>query len=127
MDLVHPMRWMMKLFLPLLVCGTVGRAAVPPVPWPATDGLGRSLPLAAETGPSRPDRTVAMFYFLWLGPHAQPGGPWDVTKILAQDPSAMQKPDSPLWGPLHAPHHWGESIFGYYTMTPMCCASTRRC
>jgi hypothetical protein len=89
-------------------------AAVPPVPWPATDGLGRSLPLAAETGPTRTDRTVALFYFLWLGPHAQAGGPWDVTKILAQDASAMQKPDSPLWGPLHAPHHWGESIFGYY-------------
>jgi hypothetical protein len=89
-------------------------AAVPPVPWPATDGLGRSLPLAAETGSSRADHTVALFYFLWLGPHAQPGGPWDVTKILAQDPSAMQKPDSPLWGPLHAPHHWGESVFGYY-------------
>ena len=26
----------------------------------------------------------------------------------------MEKPDSPLWGPLLAPHHWGESIFGYY-------------
>jgi hypothetical protein len=23
-------------------------------------------------------------------------------------------PDSPLWGPLHVPHHWGESLFGYY-------------
>jgi len=99
----------------MVVGGTVVRSAVPPVPWPATDGLGRSLPLAAETGPPRADRTVAMFYFLWLGPHAQAGGPWDVTKILAEDPAAMQKPESPLWGPLHAPHHWGESIFGYYT------------
>ncbi|MBL9126368.1 MAG: hypothetical protein JNL97_01915, partial [Verrucomicrobiales bacterium] len=27
---------------------------------------------------------------------------------------AMDKPESPLWGPLHAPHHWGESWFGYY-------------
>jgi hypothetical protein len=26
----------------------------------------------------------------------------------------MSKPDSPLWGPLHIPHHWGESLFGYY-------------
>ncbi|MFN0130494.1 MAG: hypothetical protein ACKV19_27860 [Verrucomicrobiales bacterium] len=90
------------------------RGDMPPVPWPATDGLGRSLPLSVETGRPRADRTVAMFYFLWLGPHAQAGGPWDVTKILAQDPEAMGKPDSPLWGPLHAPHHWGESIFGYY-------------
>jgi len=100
------------LFLGLLT-GGLG-AGLAPVPWPATDGLGRSLPLAAETGPVRGDRTVAMFYFLWLGPHAAAGGPWDVTKILAADPAAMQKPESPLWGPLHAPHHWGESIFGYY-------------
>ena len=56
-----------------------------------------------------------MFYFLWLGPHAGVGGPWDITRILERDPGAMGKPDSPLWGPLHAPHHWGESIFGYYT------------
>src|SRR6185436_4130827 len=38
----------------------------------------------------------------------------DITKVLATDPQAMTKPDSPLWGPLHVPHHWGESIFGYY-------------
>jgi len=42
------------------------------------------------------------------------GGPYDVTKILAEDPGAMTKPDSPLWGPMHVPHHWGESLFGYY-------------
>lgn len=82
--------------------------------WVGADALGRSLPVFGETGPPRPDRTVGIFYFLWLGPHADKGGPWDVTRILAQDPDAMRKPDSPLWGPLHAPHHWGESIFGYY-------------
>jgi hypothetical protein len=81
--------------------------------WVATDALGRKLPTAREVGPPRPDRTVGMFYFLWHGPHIK-GGPYDVTRILARDPAAMQKPDSPLWGPLHAPHHWGESIFGYY-------------
>ena len=52
-----------------------------------------------------------MFYFLWL---EQLPGPYDVTKILAKDPQAMSKPDSPLWGPMYAAHHWGESIFGYY-------------
>lgn len=82
--------------------------------WVATDNLGRTLPGFAEAGPPRPDRTVGIFYFLWLGPHSQKGGPWDVAKILAQDPAAMQKQDSPLWGPMFAPHHWGESIFGYY-------------
>lgn len=81
--------------------------------WVAMDALGRKLPGVAEVGPPRADRTVGIFYFLWLGEHIQ-GGPYDVTKILAQDPDAMRKPDSPLWGPLHAPHHWGESLFDYY-------------
>jgi hypothetical protein len=82
--------------------------------WAATDSLGRTLPAFSEAGPLRSDRTVGIFYFLWLGPHSQKGGPWDITKILARDPVAMQKPESPLWGPMFAPHHWGESIFGYY-------------
>lgn len=81
--------------------------------WVAVDGLGRRLPGKEEVGPPRPDRTVGMFYFLWLGAHIQ-GGPYDVTRILEEEPGAMQRPDSPLWGPLHAPHHWGESLFGYY-------------
>lgn len=81
--------------------------------WIATDALGRTLPGFDEVGPPRQDRTVAIFYFLWLGAH-EANGPKDISKILAEDPDAMGKPDSPLWGPLHAAHHWGESIYGYY-------------
>ncbi|MHB9007852.1 MAG: hypothetical protein ACYDC1_13065 [Limisphaerales bacterium] len=81
--------------------------------WTATDALGRRVPGHADVGAPRADRTVGLFYFLWHGAHIQ-GGPYDVTQILAQDPEAMRRPDSPLWGPLHAPHHWGESLFGYY-------------
>jgi hypothetical protein len=81
--------------------------------WGATDALGRTVPTYPSVPAPRADRSVGIFYFLWLGEHIQ-GGPFDATKILAADPDAMQKPDSPLWGPLHAPHHWGESIFGYY-------------
>ena len=81
--------------------------------WVATDALERHLPLAVDVGPPRPERSVGIFYFLWLGPHVN-GGPYDITRILAQDPTAMQNPASPLWGPLHAPHHWGQSKFGYY-------------
>ena len=84
----------------------------PGVPWPATDALGRSLPTNSQVGPPRADRTVAMFYFLWH--ETGYSGPFDVSKILAADPGARHKPTSPPWGPLHAPHHWGESIFGYY-------------
>lgn len=81
--------------------------------WVATDALGRKVPTFPDVPAPRADRTVGIFYFLWHGAHIQ-GGPFDVSKILATDPEAMRKPDSPLWGPLHAPHHWGESIFGYY-------------
>ncbi len=81
--------------------------------WVATDALGRSLPTNKEAGGPRAGKTVGIFYFLWLGRHGD-AGPFDISKIIAEDPQAMQKPDSPLWGPLMAPHHWGESAFGYY-------------
>ena len=84
-----------------------------PDTWVASDALGRSLPGYAECGPRRPDRTVGMFYFLWHGTHVE-GGPFDIAKILTQDPQAMQNADSPLWGKPGAFHHWSESIFGYY-------------
>lgn len=64
-------------------------------------------------GPPRANKYVGVFYFLWLG-WAGDLGPFDITKILAQDPAAIRNPKSPLWGPELAPHHWGESIFGYY-------------
>jgi hypothetical protein len=81
--------------------------------WVATDALGRSLPVAEEVGPPRANKFVGVFYFLWLG---QSGdlGPFDITKILSKDPTAIRDPRSPLWGPELYPHHWGESIFGYY-------------
>ena len=84
-----------------------------PDTWVATDALGRSMPAQAQVGPPRADKCVGIFYFLWLGRHGN-AGPFDISRILKADPQAMQKPDSPLWGPMHVPHHWGESLFGYY-------------
>lgn len=81
--------------------------------WVATDHLGRKVSTHEEVGGPRKDKFVGAFYFLWMGQHGT-DGPYDVTKILAADPDAMKKPDSPLWGPLHKFHHWGEPLFGYY-------------
>jgi len=90
------------------------QAGNPGVPWPATDALDRRLPMTAEVGPPRADRFVAIFYFLWHeGPQAQQG-PYDIAKILAADPDALEKPDAPLWGPYGSPHYWGEPLLGYY-------------
>ncbi len=92
--------------------------AVAGVPWPATDALGRSLPSPVEVGPTKPGRFVGIFYFLWLNerhnkcPYAP--GPYDVSRILAKDPDALKKPDSPLWGPIGLSHYWGEPLYGYY-------------
>ncbi len=74
--------------------------------WVATDGLGRSLPTAEQAGPPRANKTVGVFYFLWLGHHGKELH--DITKILAADP------DNPKYGPKGAFHHWGEPAFGYY-------------
>lgn len=78
-----------------VVCAQPGALASPA---PAPDGDG---PL------------VGMFYFLWLGEHGR-RGPYDISKILAADPGAPHKPESPAWGPWGAFHHWGEPLFGYY-------------
>ena len=56
---------------------------------------------------------VGLFYFLWLGEHGRTK-PYDVTKILAADPNAGYKPDSPVWGGEGVYHHWGEPLYGYY-------------
>jgi hypothetical protein len=80
--------------------------------WVATDGLGRHVSYHLEP---RPDRKSVMFYFLWLGPEAHGHGPYDISRILAIDPNAMQKRDSPLWGPVGAPHFWGEPLFDFYS------------
>jgi hypothetical protein len=106
----------MRFFAAMLLFAFCARAASVDLAsdtWAATDALGRKVPIFPEVPAPRANRTVGIFYFLWHGAHIQ-GGPFDVSKILATDPGAMQKPDSPLWGPMHAPHHWGESIFGYY-------------
>ena len=87
--------------------------------WEAIDALGRCLPGYDQVGPPRPDRTVGIFYFLWLGAHEQ-DGPRDVSKILVQNPAAMTNPDSPRWGPPHAYHHWGEPLLGYYRTDDRC-------
>ncbi len=76
----------------------------------AIDSLGRKLP---ESGEGKRDRLVGLFYFLWLGEHGR-SGPYDVTRILAEDPKAGDKPDSPLWGGVGVYHHWGEPFYGYY-------------
>ncbi len=93
----------------------------PGIPWPATDALGRSLPLIAEAGPLKKDRYVGIFYFLThddpIGITPGTDGPYDISNIFARDPEAVRHPDSPLWGPIGTAHYWGEPLYGYYRST----------
>jgi len=84
--------------------------------WVATDALGRVLPTHEEVGAPRPDRTICLFYFINHGAHIKIHDKqvYRIDKILAADPDAVWKPDSPLWGPFHESHYWGESMFGNY-------------
>ena len=89
----------------------------PGVPWPATDALGRQLPLASEVGAPKRDRFTGIFYFIdhedW--PRSpQLNGPYDVAKIVAHDPFVATNADSPLWGGNGVAHYWAEPLFGYY-------------
>jgi len=94
-----------------------GDPVSPGVPWPATDALGRELPLADDAGPLKNDRFVGIFYLLWTGDDYS-YGPYDVSRILAEQPDMRTATDFRHRGPKtwHMAH-WGEPLFGYYKLT----------
>ena len=109
-----------------------GQSMNPGTPWPATDALHRSLPLAIQVGLPQSNRFVGIFYFLW---HNQRGGksphwdgPYDIGRILAKDPDASEEARLALWGPI------GSITIGVSRCmatisapTRGCCAATRIC
>ena len=89
----------------------------PGVPWPATDELGRELPMTAEVGPPKKDRFVGIFYLPWTGDEFS-YGPYDVSKILADQPDMRTTPTFRHTGPKEWHYaYWGEPLFGYYKLT----------
>lgn len=94
-----------------------GQPVNPGVPWPATDALERELPLAEEVGPLRKDRFVGIFYLTWTGDEYS-YGPYDVTRILAEQPRMREAREFRHRGPetWHMAY-WGEPLFGYYKLT----------
>ncbi|MBR4726871.1 MAG: hypothetical protein IK080_03175 [Clostridia bacterium] len=94
------------------VYGPVQRTTVPDTgSMTATDALGRQ---AVSAGESK--KKVGVFYFLWNGEHSQ-SGPYDVTKIMQNDPLAytsVERWEAAGGGGYAVWHHWGEPLFGYY-------------
>lgn len=84
--------------------------------WVATDGLGRQMPLIDSVGQVKTGhaRATGIFYITWHGKgnHNLPGPYTDVTKILAEDPSARMDAKNPLWK--YGSFHWGEPEVGYF-------------
>ena len=105
------------LFVFLLATGYGADGINPGVPWPATDALGRELPLTAEVGLPKKDRFVGIFYLPWTGDEFS-YGPYDISKILADQPDMRTTPTFRHTGPKEWHYaYWGEPLFGYYKLT----------
>jgi hypothetical protein len=75
----------------------------------AVDALGRYLPAPIDC-PIRPNKTIGMFYFMASGHHGT-DGPYDITKLLAENP------DNPQYAGRYTNHWWGEPEEGYFLAT----------
>ena len=105
------------LFVFLLATGYGAYGINPGVPWPATDALGRELPMTAEVGLPKKDRFVGIFYLPWTGDEFS-YGPYDISKILADQPDMRTTPTFRHTGPKDWHYaYWGEPLFGYYKLT----------
>lgn len=82
-----------------------------------TDELGRTLPQNNLVGAPATGKTVAMFYFLWMGHSSSATATkyCDLTKIVAAHPSVLNNYTDPYWGQsTPGYYYWGESIYNYY-------------
>ncbi|MDR1865335.1 MAG: hypothetical protein LBR08_07165 [Bacteroidales bacterium] len=88
-----------------------------PDTWVATDALGRTMPDYSDVGAPKTDRrrVVGIFYITWHDDgKANLKAPYsgDVTKVLAEDPSARLDGNNPVWK--EGSYHWGEPEDGYF-------------
>ncbi len=74
--------------------------------WVAVDELQRPVADSSLTGGPEAGKTVGLFYYLWHLENASTNI-HDITKILRGEE---------VWGAAPGFHHWGESLFGYYSM-----------
>ena len=78
----------------------------------AVDALNRRLPGEEQTGKTRENRAVGIFYFLTHGARAKNSGPFDISRIMKETPEAIHDFNHPAWG--DGSLYWGEPLFGYY-------------
>ena len=82
----------------------------------ATDALNRSF--GASAGKQAGEKTVGVFYSLWLGQH-QSGQKniYDIQKLSETNPEALNDVRGRPESPLNEFHFWGEPLYGYYSMS----------
>lgn len=87
-----------------------------PDTWAATDALGRTLPMNAETGDIREGKYVGLFFWTWhSGQSSGSGEPANNTMIAREHPEAKNDYNSPVWDEYkNSVFFWDEPIYGYY-------------
>ncbi|MBO9618278.1 MAG: hypothetical protein J7539_04510 [Niabella sp.] len=82
-----------------------------------TDELGRTLIQNDEAGNPKPNRHIALFYFLWQGDKGSPTSPrhWDLGVIEAAHPEVFANSKDSNWGgAVGSYYYWGQPVYGYY-------------
>lgn len=80
---------------------------------PATDALGRKLPVSSEAGPEKAGKFVGIFYWTWHY-HQAHLSPNNTTAFLQKYPDAIKDYKDPRW-PANIMNFWNEPLFGFYT------------
>lgn len=90
-------------------------------PLAGTDDLGRVLSLNHEVGNPKPEKQVAIFYFLWQGHESSVTADNNLVDIVKNHPEVLEDYDNKFWElPPYKPgepcsmYFWGEPIYGYY-------------
>ena len=85
---------------------------------PATDALGRKLPLYENVGAKR-DKYVAIFYWTWhQGNDDTTYQVKNITDIVRKYPEAMKDYNHPAWGTQRPGlFYWEQPLLGYYKTT----------
>ncbi len=84
--------------------------------WAGTDDLGRALPGFEQTGPTKQNRYVGLFYWQWHG-GLQATNEFDMTDYLKTHPKQLLFTAFPPGGPAHPTYYWAQPLMGYYRST----------
>lgn len=96
----------------VMSAGMLSMADTYPDTWAGRDELGRVIPTSDDMAGGRQSLDdqveIGMFYYIWHGTEGCMKPVYDITRLLAENPT------DPAWGPERSYHWWGEPWLGYY-------------